>query len=258
MSPRTGAVLGADGAPGGWALAILPLDDGAGVRWASVRRLADALVPGAPGHRPPGDRPPRDGEAGDSGLRASLDDVDVCAVGVDMPIGLPATGRRPCDLEAKRRLGAAHARVFLAPPRAVLATGSHPEASALHRTLVDGRGLSIQTWHLLAKVAEVDELAGDARLTGRLVEVHPELSFAAMTGAPLVTKHRPEGRQARIEALRHVLPGLDGASVPRGEDGLDALAVAWSARRWLRGDAEVLPDGTPDRDECGRPMRIVY
>lgn len=252
MSPRTGAVLGADGAPGGWALAILPLDDdGPGVRWASVRRLADALVTDPPRERPPG-------EPGDGGLGGSLDDVDLCAVGVDMPIGLPATGRRPCDLEAKRRLGAAHARVFLAPPRAVLATGSHPEASALHRTLVDGRGLSIQTWHLLPKVAEVDELAGDACLAGRLVEVHPELSFAAMTGAPLVTKHSPEGRQARIEALRHVLPGLDVASVPRGEDGLDALAVAWSARRWLRGDAEVLPDGAPARDECGHPMRIVY
>nr|MBA3905799.1 DUF429 domain-containing protein [Pseudonocardiales bacterium] len=37
-------------------------------------------------------------------------------------------------------------------------------------------------------------------------------------------------------------------------DVLDALAAAWSAARWARGDAEVLGD---ECDARGRPMRVV-
>lgn len=226
----TGAdVVGADGARGGWAVATVSLGrDGSpyDVRWSMVAHLADVLAGPA------------------------------FAIGVDMPIGLPERGRRTCDLLAKERLGRAHARVFLTPPRAVLETGTHREASALHRTLVDGAGMSVQTWHLLPKVAEVDDLADDPRL----VEVHPELSFAALAGLPprsaLPSKRTPEGRAARIDVLRRWLPFLAADEVPAGDDFPDALAVAWSATRWLAGRADVLPD-LPPYDERGRPMRIV-
>lgn len=223
------SVIGVDGARGGWAVAEVRIgSDGTPyeVLWSVVPRLVDVL--------------------------AGIAD----AVGVDMPIGLPARGRRACDLMAKERLGAAHTRVFLTPPRAVLETGTHPEASALHRTLVDGAGMSVQTWHLLPKVVEADDVADDPRL----VEVHPELSFAALAElAPrsaLPSKRTVDGRAARIDALRRWLPFLAVDQVPGGDDHLDALAVAWSAARWLAGDAEVLPD-RPPYDERGRPMRIV-
>jgi predicted RNase H-like nuclease len=48
----------------------------------------------------------------------------------------------------------------------------------------------------------------------------------------------------------------DLGELPAGDDGLDALAVAWSAQRWLAGRASALP-GVPAYDEIGRPMRIV-
>jgi predicted RNase H-like nuclease len=203
-------------------------------------------------------------------------------VGVDMPIGLPERGRRGCDLAAKARLGSCHARVFLAPPRAVRDAPDHAGASALHRLLVDGKGMSIQTWHILRKVAEVEAALADAALTDaaladaalvdaapkrareqrgdvhrRVVEVHPELSFTALVGHPLPSKRTPEGRAARIAALRIWLPGLAARDVPLGNDHLDALAAAWSAARWREGTATVLPDGLVPRDRTGVPQRVV-
>ncbi len=210
--------LGLDGARGGWAGALVEAGE---VRWLRFPDLAEALA------------------------------LDVDVVGVDMPLGLPATGRRECDLLAKRLLGRAHPRVFLAPPRGVLAATTYPEANRLHRELTGGLGLSVQTWHLTPGMRAVDAHADDPRL----VEVHPELSFQELSGTRVLpTKKSAAGRQARVAALSGPFPGLAG--VPAGDDGLDALAVAWSALRWATGTARSLP-AAPDRDERGRPMRIV-
>lgn len=211
-------VLGVDGCRGGWVGALV--EDGR-VTWLRLPDIGAALALGA----------------------------DV--VGVDMPVGLPERGRRACDLLAKRVLGRAHPRVFLAPPRGVLAAGDYPEAGRLHRELADGAGLSVQTWHLVPKIREVDAVAGDARL----VEVHPELSLAELGGdGPLPSKKTAGGRAARVAVLGTWLPSLE--DVPAGDDGLDALAAAWSAQRWQAGAARVLP-ADPPYDALGRPMRIV-
>jgi predicted RNase H-like nuclease len=212
--------LGLDGARGGWAGAVVA--DGR-VTWLRLGHVSEALA------------------------------LDVEVIGVDMPVGLPPTGRRACDLLAKQLLGRAHPRVFLTPPRGVLAAADYTAANVRHRELTAGHGLSVQTWHLLPRVREVDEVADDPRL----VEVHPELSFAHLTGTgPLPSKKTAAGRAARVEALRGWLPDLAADDVPAGDDGLDALAVAWSAQRWLAGTATTLP-ADPPYDERGRPMRIV-
>ena len=213
-------VLGVDGARGHWVGALVRGQD---VEWLVLPDVRAALA------------------------------VDADVVAIDMPIGLPETGRRACDLEAKRLLGAAHPRVFLAPPRDVLDCADHPAASSRHRELVDGAGLSIQTWHIVARMREVDDAADDPRL----VEVHPELSFAALARRVLGRKRTAAGRAERLAELRGWLPGLDLASVPSGDDGPDALVAAWSGRRWLDGTAQVLPAGPTPRDARGRPMRIV-
>jgi predicted RNase H-like nuclease len=62
------------------------------------------------------------------------------------------------------------------------------------------------------------------------------------------------GRAARVTVLQAWLPDL--GDLPAGDDGLDALAVAWSAQRWLDGRARTRP-GHPPYDRHGRPMRIV-
>jgi len=219
----TTAVLGVDGCRGGWMGALVA--DGA-VTWLRFGDITAALA------------------------------VEAAVVGVDMPIGLPATGRRECDLLAKKTLGAAHPRVFLTPPRAVLAARDYAVAGELHRGLVGGTGMSVQTWHIVDRIAQVDEAADDERL----VEVHPELSFAALAGRVLSPKRTLEGRAERLAALVRWLPGAVGRtelpSGPLAIDALDALAAAWSAQRYLTGTARVLP-AEPPRDERGRQMRIV-
>ncbi|MDQ1619033.1 MAG: hypothetical protein QOE19_1602 [Actinomycetota bacterium] len=210
-------VLGVDGAKGGWVAALVEGDD---VRWLRLAHIREALT------------------------------HDVMAIGVDMPIGLPQRGRRECDLLAKRALGRAHPRVFLAPPRDVLDATSYVDAGARHRAHTDGLGMSVQTWHIVERIREVDAVADDPRL----VEVHPELSFARLAGEVLVTKHSAAGRVARLQTLRRRWPRLDG--LPAGDDALDALAAAWSAERWVRGTAESMPVQAPV-DERDRPMRIV-
>ncbi|WP_424184785.1 DUF429 domain-containing protein [Actinokineospora sp. G85] len=70
-----------------------------------------------------------------------------CAVvGVDIPLGLPAAGPRPCDLLARGRLGPARSSVFLAPVRGVLGAADdrvvevHPELA--FRAMAPGTGFT--------------------------------------------------------------------------------------------------------------------
>lgn len=216
-------VLGLDGARGGWVGALLDtaVVGGDPVTWHRFGAVGDGLA------------------------------CDVAAIGVDMPVGLPDEGRRTCDLLAKKLLGRAHPRVFLAPPRGVLAASTYDDANRMHRALTGGRGLSVQTWHLVPRIREVDAVADDPRV----VEVHPELGFAELGGGrPLESKKSAAGRARREALLRGWLPDL--GAVPAGDDGLDALAAAWSALRWVTGGARSLP-AEPPRDSRGRPMRIV-
>ena len=73
MNPAVGGV---DGARGQWLMAAVT---GAGVQLHLFPRFEQVMA-----------------AADAQGLRC---------VGVDMPIGLPATGPRPADMEARRRLG---------------------------------------------------------------------------------------------------------------------------------------------------------
>ncbi|ABS04986.1 DUF429 domain-containing protein [Kineococcus radiotolerans] len=223
-------VVGVDGARGGWAVAVVAgnPDRARSLAW---QRLP-ALDPGA--------------------LFGLTRAAGSAAVGLDVPIGLPHDDWRPADRLAKRVLGAAHARVFLVPPRAVLRAPDYATARARSREVLGGKGLSAQTWGLRGPVLAVDEaLAEDAWAREHAVETHPELSFAAMTGAVLPSKKTGPGRAARVAALAG---WLEGPPAPPGDDHLDAAACAWSALRWVRGEADVL-GGEPD--ERGLPQRIV-
>jgi len=228
-------VAGVDGCPGGWVAALVTY---------------------------PGEGPP--GGAGTPAVRwavlpdaAAVVALDAAAVGIDIPIGLPDAWPRACDLAARRLLPGRAACVFPAPPRPLLAAPDHPAACAAGRAL-DGRAPSRQVWNLFPRLADVDAALAPAA-AGRVVEVHPEVSFAAMAGRPLPPKRTPAGVAARLAAL--AAAGLPGppARLPgtRQDDRLDALAAAWSAARWHAGVATVLPAGDPPCDARGLPMRIA-
>ena len=176
--------------------------------------------------------------------------------GIDMPLGLLADGWRTADLLARRALGRRGSCVFAIPPRSVWAQPSYAEARRRCRELT-GRGLSAQAWGLRAKLLEADEFR---RGGGHpLHEVHPELSFAELAGAPLAeTKHSAAGR-----ARRRALLAAAGIALPERvraaeDDLLDAAAVAWSALRIASGTARVLPDPPAQRGDDGCEVAIRY
>lgn len=160
---------------------------------------------------------------------------------VDMPIGLPDEGRRSCDAEARRMLGPRRSSVFPVPVRSALAA----------TTFADVTGLSIQGWHLVPKIAEVD-----ACWEPRVRECSPELSLAVVAGAPMThPKRTPEGRAERLAVLGANFPGMAlTARGAAGHDVLDAHACLLTARRIEAGEAIELGDGAVDA--LGHPMRV--
>ena len=180
---------------------------------------------------------------------------EAAVVGVDMPLGLLGSGWREADRAARGLLGPRRSSVFAIPPRAVWEQASYPAASQRCRELT-GQGLSIQAWGLRARLLEADRYRGSG--PHPLYEVHPELSFCAMAGAPLpYSKHTPDGRKLRRELLGRagiVLPRVPRAPVT---DTLDAAAVAWSAWRIATGRAVVIP-AWPQRDDQGLQIAIRY
>lgn len=220
MSAR--AVVGIDGYRRGWVAAV-----SMGSRWswatAAIDGFADLCLPDA-------------------------------VIGVDMPIGILASGQRDCDLLAKKALGPASSRVFITPPRGVLELGlaaPNDQVQEVSRTLM-GSGVSRQALGLASRVLAVDAFVADRPAT-RIVEVHPELSFARMSGSgPLGGKKSAAGIGQRFAALASWLPdaatvvGQAPSDVPI-DDALDALACVWTARRWMDGRADLLPEGAAQR-----------
>jgi predicted RNase H-like nuclease len=228
----SGAVAGVDGCRAGWVVASWGPDP-AELTVAVVRSFA---------------------EVGSDLARGRWD-----LVAVDMPFGLPDRGPRTCDIEARRRLGPRRSSVFPTPVRAVLGARTYTEALAASRA-ASGVGLSRQAWNLVPKIREVEAVVRQVG-SGRLREVHPELAFAALTGAPLAhPKRSPLGQLERRVALASALPTISRDALPRvtgaaHDDVADALALAWSARRLVAGGGEQVGG---DTDSTGLPMAISW
>jgi predicted RNase H-like nuclease len=193
---------------------------------------------------------------------------------IDMPIGLPPAECpiRQCDRDARRMLKPRRASaVFPAPIRAVLQAGSYEEANMRSKQLAS-RGLSKQTWHLVKKIRELDLLLqSDPTARGKLVEAHPELSFAVLSdsGQPMLHNKKTKlGFDERIGHLQKLYPQAESVvdralklykrkEVAR-DDVVDALILAVTAL--VSGGIDGLT-GVPltrQYDELGLPMQIVF
>ena len=229
-------VAGVDGTPGGWA-AVIVQGDRCEIR--KVAFLGDLLEIGS--------------------------DFDVIAV--DVPIGLLdayEVGGRACDRAARRILRRRASSVFPAPVRPVLAATSWRDACVKSRASAPhGKGISKQTFVILPKIKEVDDLLRSRRKLRDVVrEVHPEVCFCELAGeAMLHRKGSTAGREERRLALTRVFPDL--GVIERGgralglpiEDIWDASVACWSAVRLAKGEARSLPDHIPF-DATGLPMAI--
>ena len=177
-------------------------------------------------------------------------------IGVDMPLGLLAADWRDADRMAAEHVGPRRSSVFRVPPRPVWDIEGYAEANALCRSLT-GAGLSRQAFGLRSKLREANAL-WDA--DDRLYEVHPEVSFREMAGAPVAY---PKTTWNGV-AIRRTLLARGGVGLPDDlaaagrvapDDVLDAAAVAWSAHRIATGVARSLPD-PPQRDDKSRAVAI--
>ncbi len=212
------------------------------------------------------------GEGATFGVRESVADIIAaeshdCCVLIDIPIGLRTRGKqeRSCDREARARLGARRSSVFAAPLRPVLKAKDYAAANAQQKRL-SGRGLSRQTWNILPKIREVDELLqSDTRLQEVLHEAHPELLFASLAGGPMShPKKTRDGFTERMTILSILHPDAEaliasaflahGGFEASRDDIVDAFVLALCARKPTQ--LESIPD-VPEIDPKGLPMQMV-
>jgi len=224
-------VLGLDGCPTGWV--AVALRDGMVHEVRVVAQIEDALEL----YRP-------------------------LAVGIDMPVGL-VDGPRDTDAAARALLPGRASSVFSTAVRAVVdgwaagAVVTHAAATELSVKVL-GAGLSQQAWRLVPKMAEVERLAAAGV---ELTEVHPELAFATVAGAPLPRKRSWPGMRLRSDLLGEL--GLDlparfaGDTAAAPDDVVDAAICAWVADG-VAGAGPVRPvPVTTDQRAHGRAIVIT-
>ena len=240
--------VGVDGRPGGWiaAMAIETLDVGSATHLQLFNDIAELI----------------DWHADHQGS----------AVGITVPIGIPdAVGRRPCDHDARARLGARRESVFEIPDRELWGrTFEDARAIVLARRDADPdrkyQVASYQALSLVPRMAEIDQFTRlDLELEQWLLEVHPDVSFAEMAGRPLALKHSPDGARERLDLLRREFPDIDTqlATSPWPKKKapqtviFNAYAVLWSALRFTRGPGHYHQLGGGERDGHGILMRMI-
>jgi predicted RNase H-like nuclease len=184
---------------------------------------------------------------------------------IDIPIGLPDTPGRRCDTVARALLGRARSSIFSVPPRDVLAFECYKDANEYSKATY-GPGMSIQTWNILPKVREVDQLLRTApRHRSLFFETHPELCFARLHGSHLqFKKSTPEGQRERIAILERIEPTIrvvvetiKNATKRKDaaiDDIVDAACLAVGGKY---GKLQPVLE-TPESDAHNLPMEIHY
>lgn len=237
--PTQGAwIVGIDGCPAGWMAVLAPL--------AGPDSPRLVVLPGL------------------SGLSAV--GVDIAAIAIDMPIGLPDRiegSGRAAERAVRPLLGARQSSVFTIPARAAIEATDYAGACAAALAGSDPpRKVAKQAFNLFPKIRELDHwLRVGPRPDCPVVETHPELVFRRLKGQPLAhAKKTPEGKDERRALLLSAgLPAEWLAEKPPRGAGQDDLADAWAclltARRAASGEAVTYPD-PPPRDRYGLAMAI--
>lgn len=180
---------------------------------------------------------------------------------VDIPIGLSGGDKpRECDVAARKVLGGQRASsVFPAPIRPCLSAEDHAAASEISFEY-SGKRLSCQSFNILDKIRQVDDLMTPA-LQELVREIHPEVSFWALNDEKPIqhNKRKLTGRNERMKLLSAIFSDLEEivaeARKPKEvapDDILDALAAALA----VMGNAGTLPK-SPELDSKGLRVEIL-
>jgi predicted RNase H-like nuclease len=232
-------IAGADGCRSGWICLFLELETG---------RLGSKIFEST------------------AALLDQAEHVDVLAI--DIPIGLTDAGPRECDVAARRMLrGPRASSVFPAPIRPALAASTYAEGLQI-AIKAQGKGFSKQAWAIYPKIREVDQqLRIREKALARVIEVHPEVSFAAWNSGAAIQEPKKTRDGARLRQALIAARFGDAAfatvrarylrRIAADDDIADAFAGLWTAERVLNGSASTLP-ATPPIDTTGLPMQIVF
>jgi predicted RNase H-like nuclease len=181
---------------------------------------------------------------------------------IDIPIGLPDSDYRNCDLEGRKLLGENRSRLFSGARRPLLSYEKREDAHAWGK-VADGIGVSCQLFCLLPKIRQVDELM-TSRRQARVRESHPELIFQRLNGGtPLPSKKTHDGMRRR----RRILLDRGFASIDawldqrtgtgaKPDDVLDACACAVAAKEAC--EERRLPRKRQPPDAKGLKMGIWF
>ena len=185
-----------------------------------------------------------DGSAYRTLASAVGDHADASIIAVDMPIGLPtfANWPRRADRAARLAVGGRSSSVFVVFPSEVFLAKTYEAAVAVSRFGAP-HAISRQAYALGPRILEVAPVAAQDH---RIREIHPEVSFAVMRGAPLGhSKKTWAGFQERMQLLAEqglqIPADLAVAGLASVDDVLDAAAAAWTAARIAEGNAGWLP-----------------
>ena len=189
---------------------------------------------------------------------------------IDTQIGLvdESTEGRRCESEGRKLLGPARrSSIFVAPSRRALSAKTYPEASGINQRAT-GRKLSKQTWWIMPKIREVDDLLRSEKpARDKLAEVNVELLFWALAESSSMSHYKKtsQGLSERLSVLARWYPRntelYEDAlfSYPRKEvsrdDIVDATAAAVSCFA-SRGKFQEVP-AERQVDSHGLPMRMV-
>jgi len=184
---------------------------------------------------------------------------------VDIPIGL-SDGNRPreCDGEARELLrGRRASSVFPSPIRPCLSAVDYETASKISFEHT-GKKLNKQTFALMKKIREVDDLM-TPELQNRVHEIHPEVLFWALNGQKPIelNKKTLPGQALRHSLLQGIFTDIDSVLVRAPisgcamDDALDAIVAAWTAVQAVIGKAKTLPE-KPPLDSKGLKMEMLY
>ena len=174
---------------------------------------------------------------------------------IDIPIGLLDSERRPCDQAAREILGPKRSSVFYSPTRSQVSAQSYEEVRV--------QGVSLQSFYLFEKIAEVDQAISPAQQIW-FHEAHPELAYQVRANAVLAKKTTETGRNERSEILRDLSSPFELSDWQSQflrkqvaiDDLLDAAILLEVARDWANGKGRRV--GGQRRDSKGLKTEICF
>ena len=185
---------------------------------------------------------------------------------IDMAIGLRNNMEqiRPDD-EARKELGPKASSVFPIPSRdAVYADGEENQKQANIRTL--GKSLAKQSIAIIPKIRELDTFLNDhPEYKNKILESHPEVDFARLNGAVLMSRKKEEpGPSHRIDVLSEFLDkkelfGMYDKAKElhcNQDDLIDAICLAVTGALYAHGEYETIP-AEPEEDKKGLLMQLI-